>query len=93
MTNLYILDGIQIKGSELNLLFYNPDNTGLKAQYWLPNKGEDVITEIPIKSWKNAISALCTFLHMNGESKESINKKIKKFISSIEKNNVPSFNN
>jgi hypothetical protein len=90
MTNLYILDGMEIKGSELNLLFYNPDNTGLKAQYWLPNKGEDVITEIPIKSWKNAISALCTFLHLNGEPKEQIRSKVQKIINGIQNNLVES---
>lgn len=86
--NIELLEGFQIKGPQINLLFYSPDNGPLVAQYWIPNAGEEVIKEIPMKSWDNCISALCTFMELNGENRKDILKKVNTLISVIRKNNL-----
>lgn len=88
--NIELLEGLEIKGPKLNLLFYSPDNGDMQAQFWIPNASEDVVSELPIKTWDNAVAALCTYLELSGESRKSINKKIDGFFKNIQNNLVTS---
>ena len=88
--NIERLEGLEIKGPQINLLFYSPDNGDMQTQFWIPNAGEEVLCELPIKTWNNAVAALCTYLELNGESRKSINKKIDGFIKNIQNNLVTS---
>lgn len=88
--NIEQLEGLEIKGQKINLLFYSPDNGDMMAQFWIQNYSEDVVSELPIKTWDNAVSALCTYLELNGESRKSINKKIDGFFKNIQNNLVTS---
>ena len=85
---LELLEGLEIKGPKINLLFYSPDNGSMQAQFWIPNAGEEVITELPIKTWNNAVSALCTFLEVYGEPRKSIMNKVNKIIDGITKKDL-----
>jgi len=66
------LDGLKQQGSEVNLLFYIPlGEKKLHAQFYNPHN-EDVIHEIIIKDWNQALSALLTFKYLNGETLENL---------------------
>jgi hypothetical protein len=86
--NIQLLDGFQIKGQKINLLFYCPDNGQMRAQFWIPSACEEVVHEQPIKKWKQAVAALCVFMELNGEPREHIEKKVNNLISLICQNNL-----
>lgn len=74
-----VLDGVKQEGSEVNLLFYVPlGKKKLHAQFYNPIN-EEVIHERVIKDWNQAISAVLTFRHFNGESIESLTDMVRKF--------------
>jgi hypothetical protein len=85
--NIELLDGFEIKGQKINLLFYCPDNGTMRAQFWIPSACEEVIHEQKIKKWKQAIAALCVFMELNGEPREDIKTKVDNLISLIIQNN------
>lgn len=87
--NINIITGLQMEGPNVSLTFCLDSNSNLCARFWQPFT-EVVHTEIPIKYWTQANSAICTFLYLNGESKQQIRQKINKIIAGIQNNLVTS---
>jgi hypothetical protein len=86
--NINIVTGLKIVSSDLVLTYCKNSQSKLCAQFSYPNG--DVIREIPMKDWGNITSALCTFLHLNGEPKEGLRKRVQKIIDGIQNNLVTS---
>lgn len=88
---LELLDGLQIKGPNCNLLYYYPiGNDQLHAQYWISKeKNEDVLHERIVETWNDAIICQLVFREMNGEDREdlvqSTNDLIKKLLAGKER--------
>lgn len=60
--NLNDLDGQNLKGEKVNLLFYTPlGETDLHAQFYLNNKSEDVVHEEIVRDFFTAISCIEVF--------------------------------
>jgi hypothetical protein len=87
--NINIVTGLQMEGPNVSLTFCIDSNSNLCARFWQPFT-EKVYTEIPVKHWTGATAAICTFLHLNGESKEQVKSKVQKIIHGIQNNLVTS---
>jgi hypothetical protein len=87
--SINIVTGLTMSGPDLNLTYCKNSQSKLCAQFSSPETG-NVIREIPMKDWGNITSALCVFLHLNGEPKEDLRKKVEKIILGIQNNLVTS---
>ena len=87
--NINIVTGLQMTGPNLTLTYCKNSKSKLFAQFSYPNTNI-VIEEIEMKNWTNISSALCTFLYLNGESKEQVRSKVQKIIDGIQNNLVTS---
>ena len=87
--NINIVTGLQMTGPNLTLTYCKNFKSKLFAQFSYPNTNI-VIREIEMKNWTNITSALCTFLHLNGEPKEQVRSKVQKIIDGIQNNLVTS---
>jgi hypothetical protein len=87
--NINIVTGLKMTGPDLVLTYCKNSQSKLCAQFSSPQTG-NVIREIEMKNWTNITSALCTFLHLNGEPKEGLRKKVEKIIAGIQNNLVTS---
>jgi hypothetical protein len=85
--NINIVTGLKIATSDLVLTYCKNSQSKLCAQFSSPYTG-NVIREIPMKDWHNIVSALCTFLHLSGEPKEGLRKRVEKIIEGIQNNLV-----
>ena len=84
--NLNVLIGTKITGPNAILTFTN-GIIFVKAEFRDATTNE-VVIELPVQNWDKASAALCTFLEVNGEPRESIMNKVNKIIDGITKKDL-----
>jgi hypothetical protein len=84
--NLNVLINFRIKGSDVNLTFTKGISC-INAVFTHPITHK-IYTQKEILDWNQAVVALCTFLELNGESRESIMNKVGGIIQNILNQNL-----